>query len=392
MSSVGQIIQKKLCLPTCFQSFIISLSFLLQYQDLEVELDEQNLPPKSFSNQPMVFGRQFTRHMLSVEWDADRGWGPPRIKPLRPLQLHPAAKVLHYAQTVFEGLKAYRGQDGKVRLFRPELNMARFLKSSRRAALPEFDPDQLLQCTRHLVRLEQGWVPNGKGEALYIRPTHLGIEPALGVNASRQTLLYVLLSPVGSYFPGGRKAVSLLAQSGVVRAWPGGAGDQKMGANYAPTIQVQQQAVEAGCEQVLWLYGDKHQLTEVGTMNIFMLKKDKDTGQSQLITPPLEDGLILPGVVRDSVLQLCREMPNIAVIERTITMEEFTEELKAKRLLELFGTGTACVISPIDRILFDGRCLQIPTLESPVGLHERLLDTLNQIFYGRKKHEWSQKI
>lgn len=280
----------------------------MQYKDLELQLDEAHDGPAA-SGQPLSFGHTFSRHMLMVEWNAERGWTRPVIQTVRPLQLHPAAKVLHYSQTVFEGLKAYRGADGQVRLFRPDRNMQRLLDSSRRAALPAFDPSELLQCVRQLIRVDRQYVPGGEGEALYVRPTHLGVEPTLGVSASKQTLLYVLLSPVGAYFAGGRQAVSLLAKPGLVRAWPGGAGDRKMGANYAPTIKPQQQALAAGCEQVLWLYGPQRQLTEVGTMNIFLLLQPTTAGgRPQLVTPPLDDGIILPGITRDSVLQLCRQM------------------------------------------------------------------------------------
>lgn len=329
---------------------------------------------------------------MQIEWNAEQGWGRPRIEPLAPLQLHPAAKVLHYAQTVFEGLKAYRDRQQQVRLFRADQNMQRFLKSSQRAALPSFDPQQLLLCTQELLRIERDAVPSGAGQALYLRPTHIGIEPTLGVSAAQSSLLFVLLSPVGSYFAGNRKAVSLLAKPDFVRAWPGGAGDRKMGANYAPTIQLQQQAQKAGCEQVLWLFGEQRLLTEVGTMNIFVLLAGENNGKPQLITPPLSDGLILPGITRDSVLALSRQWNDIEVIERSISIDELEAKLRTNQVLEVFGSGTACVISPVDKILYKDVWLQVPTLKSQIAIHERLLITLNQIYYGEVEHEWSQVV
>lgn len=369
---------------------------LPQYDQLEVTTLSQPSAATTTSDskkETLAFGQQFARHMFKVEWDADRGWAAPRIEPLGPLQLHPAAKVLHYAQTVFEGLKAYRDPEGRVRLFRPDRNADRFLKSSQRAALPPFDPHELLLCMRHLLRIERDSVPSGPGQALYVRPTHIGVEPALGVSAARQSLLYILLSPVGNYFAGDRRAVSLLAKPDFVRAWPGGAGDRKMGANYAPTIRLQQQANDAGCEQVLWLFGPDRLLTEVGTMNIFVLFANSGSNdRPQLITPPLTSGLILPGITRDSVLELARKYDDLEVIERPVSIDELERRLKQNEVLEVFGTGTACVISPVDKILYHDRWLQVPTMSSQIALHDRLLQRLNRIYYGQEAHEWSELI
>ncbi|CAL1271717.1 unnamed protein product [Larinioides sclopetarius] len=210
--------------------------------------------------------------MFEVEWTEDQGWGKPVISPLHGLVLHPAAKVLHYAQELFEGLKAFRSKSGKTILFRPEMNIKRMLSTAERASLPLFDADELLKCMKKLIAIDQHWIPEKEGCSLYVRPTLIGIEPSLGIASSKKALLFIITGPVGAYFSSGQeKAVSLLADPKHVRAWPGGVGNKKMGCNYAPTIHIQQIAERENLQQVLWLYGENHQLTEVGSMNIFVL-------------------------------------------------------------------------------------------------------------------------
>lgn len=203
-------------------------------------------------------------------------------------------------------MKAFRGDDGKIRLFRPEANMARFLRSADRASLASFDPDELLKCLKKLITIEADWVPSWELSSLYIRPTFMGTEPTLGVNPSNECHLFVIVSPVGCYFGTKIKPVSLYADPNCVRAWPGGAGCFKLAANYAPTLSIQKTAEAKGCQQVLWLYGDDHQITEVGAMNVFVYLIN-DKGEKELVTPPLSQGVILPGVTRDSVLAITRE-------------------------------------------------------------------------------------
>ncbi|CAG0903413.1 unnamed protein product, partial [Cyprideis torosa] len=209
----------------------------------------------------LLFGKFFSDHMLSIEWHHGKGWSVPKIHPIRPIMLHPGSKVLHYATELFEGMKAFRGDDQELRLFRPDMNMRRMNLTAQRAALPTFDGDELIKLIKKLVLIEQEWV-----------------EPALGVSRSDSALLFVLTCPVGSYFATGFKPVTLMADPRFVRAWPGGAGDRKMGSNYAPTIMVQKEAEKAGAQQILWLFGEDHQLTEVGTMNIFLHFKTDDGG------------------------------------------------------------------------------------------------------------------
>lgn len=360
-------------------------------KDLSVRLAApQQLQPKPDADD-LGFGKHFTDHMLKCEYHRSLGgWQRPEITRLENLVLHPAAKVLHYAVELFEGMKAYRGVDGRIRLFRPDMNMNRMNLTAKRSGLPTFEGKEFIKCLARLISIDQEWVPHSEAASLYIRPTMIGIDPTLGVASSDSALLYSILSPVGSYFSGANKAVSLLADPRYTRAWPGGCGDRKMGSNYAPTINVQKEASLKGLQQVLWLYGEDHQLTEVGTMNIFMCFIN-DQGQKELITPPL-NGLILPGITRDSILTLGRQWGKLKVTEGVFTMPMVCDLLKEGRLLELFGAGTACVVSPINRINYLGEDLYIPTMEQEKPVFEKMRDTLRDIQYGKVDHPWAVVI
>uniref|UniRef100_F6U261 Branched-chain-amino-acid aminotransferase n=2 Tax=Ornithorhynchus anatinus TaxID=9258 RepID=F6U261_ORNAN len=345
--------------------------------DLHVELS-RTPRPKPPAGAQLTFGKTFTDHMLTVEWSEARGWGRPHIRPFQNLSVHPACSALHYAIQLFEGMKAYRGPDRHVRLFRPMLNMDRMLRSALRLCLPSFDKAELLECIRRLVEVDQDWVPESNGSSLYIRPTFVGNEPSLGVARAHHALLFVIQGPVGPYFPGdGFSPVSLLADPRFVRAWLGGVGDCKLGGNYGPTVFVQQAALKEGCEQALWLYGEDHQLTEVGTMNIFLFWTNDD-GELELVTPPL-NGIILPGVTRQSLLDLARKWDEFRVTERPVTMEELQRALREGRVREIFGSGTACVVCPVHRILYQGESLHIPTMDNGPELARRFLKELLDI-------------
>nr|AAX08840.1 branched chain aminotransferase 2, mitochondrial [Bos taurus] len=319
--------------------------------DLQLEMTQEP-HKKPDPSQPLLFGKTFTDHMLMVEWNQEKGWGQPRIQPFQNLTLHPACSALHYSLQLFEGMKAFKGGDQRVRLFRPWLNMERMLRSALRLCLPSFDKIELLECIRRLVEVDQDWVPGSMGTSLYVRPVLIGNEPSLGVGHPTRALLFVILSPVGAYFPGDAlKPVSLLADPSFIRAWVGGVGNYKLGGNYGPTVLVQQEAQKKGCEQVLWLYGPDHELTEVGTMNIFVFWTYED-GVLELVTPPL-DGIILPGIVR-----------------------------------EVFGSGTACQVCPVHQILYQGKHFHIPTMENGPQLILRFHKELKAIQYGSKAHEW----
>ncbi|XP_048511464.1 branched-chain-amino-acid aminotransferase, cytosolic isoform X2 [Athalia rosae] len=326
-------------------------------------------------------------------YEALGGWQTPEICPFENLVLHPAAKVLHYAVELFEGMKAYRGVDGQIRIFRPELNMDRMNAAAMRSGLPTFSGTELIKCLSRLVSIDEEWVPHSEASSLYIRPTLIGIDPTLGVASSDSALLYVILCPVGTYFKtaANQVGISLLADPRYTRAWPGGCGDRKMGSNYGPTIQIQREASEMGLQQVLWLYGDDNQLTEVGTMNIFMFYINDD-GEKELVTPPL-NGLILPGITRNSILTTSREWGQFKVTERVITMDEICNLLSENRLLELFGAGTACIVSPISFIKYVDQGLHIPTLKQPDPVYKLFYKHLTEIQYGYlPDHPWALSI
>ncbi|XP_042556473.1 branched-chain-amino-acid aminotransferase, mitochondrial [Dipodomys spectabilis] len=358
--------------------------------DLQVLRTEE--PQKKPSpSEPLAFGKTFTDHMLMVEWSGDQGWSQPRIQPFQNLLLHPACSALHYSLQIFEGMKAFKNQDQQVRLFRPWLNMDRMLRSAQRLCLPTFDKGELLECIRRLIEVDKDWVPEAAGTSLYVRPVLIGNQPSLGVGVASEALLYVILCPVSSYFPGDAMTpVSLLADPTYIRAWVGGVGDYKLGGNYGPTVLVQQEAQKKGCEQVLWLYGPDQQLTEVGTMNIFVYWTHED-GVLELLTPPL-DSVILPGVVRQSLLDLARSWGEFRVVERKITMKELLRALEEGRVREVFGSGTACQVCPVHGILYEGQKLHIPTMENGPELALRFQKELRAIQYGTNVHEWILQV
>lgn len=331
--------------------------------------------------------------MLTIEWHQDKGWLEPRITPYQDLSLDPATCVFHYAFECFEGMKAYKDKNGKVRLFRPDKNMERFNKSSARIALPTFDPPALIELISKFAQLDSRFIPDKKGYSLYLRPTMIGTQKTLGVGTPGSALLFVIASPVGPYYPTGFKAVSLEATDYAVRAWPGGVGDKKLGANYAPCIVPQQQAASRGFQQNLWLFGEEEYVTEVGTMNMFVAMKNKETGQKELITAPL-DGTILEGVTRDSVLTLARERlapEGWNVSERKYTMKELAEASQEGRLIEAFGAGTAAIVSPIRKISWRDQLVDcgLKETEESGEIALKMKEWMEAIQYGEEEHEWS---
>ena len=334
--------------------------------------------------------------MLSIEWTASQGWLAPRITPYQNLSLDPATCVFHYAFECFEGMKAYKCADGSLRLFRPDKNMRRINKSAARIALPTFDGDALISLIGTMCRLDQRFIPSEKGYSLYLRPTMIGTQRTLGVGPPGSALLYVIASPVGPYYPTGFKAISLEATDYAVRAWPGGVGDKKLGANYAPCIVPQLKAAKRGFHQNLWLFGEEEYITEVGTMNLFVVIKNKETGQKELLTAPL-DGTILEGVTRDSVLDLARErlVPGgYNVDERYVRMQEIADAEAEGRLLEVFGAGTAAIVAPVRKISWHGRLLDcgLKETEEAGEIALRMKGWIEDIQYGDEQHKWSVKI
>ncbi|CAL2050755.1 unnamed protein product [Caenorhabditis brenneri] len=369
------------------------------HRDLEIQLaGPGQLKTKPLDPTKLKFGHTYADYMMTCDWSQDHGWHHPKIEPIGELKIHPGAKVLHYASELFEGMKAYRGVDNKIRMFRPEMNMARMKRTAIRAALPDFDCEEMIGVLTELLRLDQEWVPNSDVCSLYMRPTLIGTDPTLGVGCATEAKMFVITGPVGAYYSTGFQPVSLLADSRFIRAFPGGVGAYKMGCNYAPTIWVGKEAASKNCQQVLWLYGENEDLTEVGTMNIFLFWKNEE-GDMELITPPLHRGLILPGVTRDSLLELGREWGEYKVTERTLNMQEVKKALAEKRLYEMFGSGTACVVSPVGKILYHNKItdeyeeLHIPTMASKYGVMQKFYNTINDIQYGRIiKDGWMRDI
>ncbi|KAB7505366.1 Branched-chain-amino-acid aminotransferase [Armadillidium nasatum] len=369
--------------------FVISPSFTRLAADVEIQF----CPPDKLKPKPavkdLVFGKTFTEHMLEIQWVDGEGWHKPQISPFHNLSMHPAAKSLHYS-VQFEGMKAYRGVDGKIRLFRPDENMKRMNRTAERASLPTFDGEELIELIKKLIRIDQEWVPHSESSSLYVRPTLISNEDALKVEQPSKALLFVILSPTGPYFSTGFNAVSLLADPQYVRSWPGGCGHTKMGANYGPTLMIQKEAMKKGLQQVLWLYGPDHRLTEVGAMNIMIVLKKKNGG-IELVTPPL-DGLILPGVTRLSILEIVRSWPEYEVTERDITMAEVVEASKEDRLLEIFGAGTAVVVCPVGEIHYMDKVIKVPTMQQEKPLYKKVYNAILDIQYGRNQHPWAVPI
>jgi len=319
------------------------------WEDLEVELekvDEDKLKKKPAPDK-LGFGIHFTDHMFLMKWDRENGWHDSKICPLEDFTMHPAAMVFHYGQAIFEGLKAYRGKDDQLFLFRPKDNFERMNNSALRMCMPRFSADNMVKVLKALIYLEKDWVPRGEGTSLYIRPTMIAVEPTLGVKASGAYYFYIILCPVGAYYAGGFSPTRIYVSDEYARAVKGGVGSAKTGGNYAASLYMSEIAKKAGCNQVLWLDACEHKyVEEVGTSNIFFKIDD------QLITPPLE-GSILGGITRDSVIKLAADW-GLDVAERTISIDEVIEANRNGSLQEAFGTGTAAVISPVGELFYQG--------------------------------------
>uniref|UniRef100_G3PP48 Branched-chain-amino-acid aminotransferase n=1 Tax=Gasterosteus aculeatus aculeatus TaxID=481459 RepID=G3PP48_GASAC len=366
-------------LPLSFGSLRNASSF--KASDLVIERNAACKPKPDPST--LVFGKQFSDHMLTINWSAKAGWEAPRIKPFQNLSLHPATSALHYSIELFEGMKAFRGVDNHIRMFRPMLNMARMHRSAERSSLPLFEKEELLECIKKLVEVDQEWVPFSQDASLYIRPTFIGTDPSLGVSHPSEAMIFVIVGPVGPYFSTGSfNPVSLLADPSFVRAWKGGVGAYKMGGNYGPTIAVQNEAVKRGCQQ--------EEITEVGTMNLFIYWTN-EKGEKELLTPPL-DGIILPGVTRQSLLDLARTWGEFKVTERTMGMKELLGALDSGKILEVFGAGTACVVSPVGSLLYGEKKYEIPTMQNGPDLAKRFHKELTDIQYGRTASEWAPLV
>ncbi len=342
--------------------------------------------PKHKDEATLGFGKLFTDHLFTMTYNEGKGWHSPAVEPYRDLPLDPACICLHYAQLIFEGLKAYRGKGGAIYLFRPLENARRFNNSARRLCMPAVDENLFLEAVRELVLLEKDWIPKGLGTSLYIRPTMIATEPALGVHASPDYLFYILVGPVGAYYPEGFSPTKIFVEEHYVRSAPGGIGYCKAAANYAASLYASKAAQDKGYTQVLWLDAvHKKYVEEVGTSNIFFLIGD------ELVTPPL-GGTILPGVTRDSVIQIARSW-GIPVLERPVTMDEVITASERGTLREAFASGTAAIVSPIGQMFFRGKEHRIGGGKTG-ALTERLYNEILQIQYGQKDDPfgWRLKI
>jgi branched-chain amino acid aminotransferase len=332
------------------------------------------------------FGQHFTDHMLVADWSETRGWHAARIVPYGPFQLEPSAAVFHYGQEIFEGLKAYRQPDGAIALFRPEMNLARFNGSAQRLALPEVPAELFLDGLLALLRLESDWVPSAPSTSLYIRPALIATEAALGVKPARECRFFIILSPVGAYYPSGFKPIRLLMEERLARVAPGGTGTAKTGGNYAASLLAAREAKKRGFDQVLWLDAVAHRyIEEVGAMNIFFVC------DGQLVTPPLGE-TILGGITRDSLLRLAPGL-GLAVAERPVAVDELVAGIRSGRIREAFGAGTAAVVAPVAALGYRDELLTIG--DGGVGkVTQRLYDALTDIQYGRAADTlgWLRKI
>jgi branched-chain amino acid aminotransferase len=321
------------------------------------------------------FGQVYTDHMFNMDYHPDREWYDARIEPYAPLVLDPATMFLHYAQGVFEGLKAFRTASGAIQMFRPRDNIRRMNRSCEMLCIPRIDEDVYLDALKQLVAVEKDWVPSAPGTSLYIRPTVIATDPYLGVRASRTYRFFIILSPVGAYYAAGFNPVKIWVTRDHVRAVRGGVGEAKTPGNYAASLFAGDQATRAGYAQVLWLDGvEQRYVEEVGSMNIFFVIGD------EIITPAL-NGSILPGITRDSVIELTRSW-GLNMVERKISIDEVMDAHKKGSLKEIFGSGTAAVISPVGELKCGEKVITIG--EGNVGpLAGRLFEAIQDIQYGR---------
>lgn len=300
----------------------------------------------------LTFGTEFSDHLFNMDYDSDNGWHNPRIEPYQPIVMDPSTMVLHYGQSIFEGLKAFKTQSGDIQLFRPQENFTRFNRSGHQLCMPPIDEDFALEALKELLRVDKRWVPSTPGTSLYIRPTIIAMDPYLGVRASYTYRFFIILSPVGAYYKEGFNPVKIWVTDKYVRAVRGGMGEVKTAGNYAASLYAGEEAHRIGYTQVLWLDGvELKYIEEVGSMNIFFVIDD------EIITPALS-GSILSGITRDTVKQLADAWGS-PVSERRISIDELMAAHEDGKLQEVFGTGTAAVISPVGEIKYKDKTIEV---------------------------------
>ncbi|MGW0366229.1 branched-chain amino acid aminotransferase [Streptomyces sp. NPDC002990] len=337
------------------------------------------------------FGRHFTDHMVTIKWTEGRGWHDAELVPYAPLSMDPANMTLHYAQTIFEGLKAYKQPDGTVATFRPEANAARFQSSARRMAMPELPADLFLAACDALIKQDRAWVPDSGEASLYLRPFMFASEVGLGVRPANEFLFIVIASPAGAYFPGGVKPVSVWLSEDYVRAVKGGTGAAKTGGNYAASLVAQAQAAEHGCDQVVWLDAVEHRwIEEMGGMNLYFVYGQED-GSARIVTPELT-GSLLPGITRDSLLTIARDLGYTAE-EGRISTEDWKRDNENGTLTEVFACGTAAVITPVGSVKSE-RAQWIQGDGDPGKVTMKLRKALLDLQTGRTTdtHGWMHRL
>ena len=353
---------------------------------MDISITRTTTPKAKPDQNSLGFGKYFTDHMFIMDYDEGQGWHDARIVPYAPLVLDPACMMLHYGQGIFEGMKAYKGPNGETLLFRPKKNMERVNISNDRLCIPQIDTDFCVEAIKQLVKVDEDWIPTAEGTSLYIRPFIIATEVALGVHPAKSYQFIVILSPVGAYYPEGLNPVKIYVEPHYVRAVKGGVGFAKTPANYAASLKAQMEAKEKGYTQVLWLDGlEKKYIEEVGTMNVFFVIGDT------IVTPEL-NGSILAGITRDWSVELLRHW-GYKVEERKISIQEVFEANEKGELKEVFGTGTAAVISPVGELNYDGKIITINNGEIGPFSH-KLYDSITAIQSGKAEDvlNWTVRV
>ncbi|MES2963064.1 MAG: branched-chain amino acid aminotransferase [Bdellovibrionota bacterium] len=354
--------------------------------DIDIAIEKTQSPRKRPAPGTYGFGKHFSDHMFVLDYTEVTGWHSPRIVPYQALRLDPGAAVLHYGQALFEGMKAFRGDDGVIRLFRPEMNWKRMKAGTERLCMKAPPLEIFMEGLLRFVQIEKDWIPSEPGTALYLRPTLIGSEAFLGVRPSEQYIFYVIGSPVGGFYGENVETVKIWVETTYSRCAPGGIGAVKAGGNYASSLLAAREAKARGYAQVLWLDAANHNLAEeVGTMNVFFVVGGK------VVTPPLS-GTILPGVMRDSAIQMLSSM-GVEVEQRSISIEEIRAAHESGQLTEVFGTGTAASVSPVGLLGFPDRQLTIGD-GKPGKIARELYKNITDIQYGRRPDDmgWTVEV